>query len=159
MHRGGYGLQGSFSLEELHARDLSAYYHALQVHPHHNDYQGRAAADLTPWVECFTRALAAAFEAAHRKAQEMGAKGGSVEPDLLRRLDPRARAILALFARAERITASQVAATLALSQRSARTLLGAWARDGWIQVADPSNRGRQYSLSAKYRRLIGIPKS
>jgi len=36
LHRGGQGLQGLFSLEEHHARDLAAYYGSLMVHPHHN---------------------------------------------------------------------------------------------------------------------------
>ena len=51
LHRGGYGLHGFFSLEEHHARDLAAYYNWLAVHPHHNYYEGRADADLTPWME------------------------------------------------------------------------------------------------------------
>ena len=37
--------------EEHHARDLSGYYRALSVHPHHNYYFGRSEADLTPWLE------------------------------------------------------------------------------------------------------------
>ncbi|HHH75622.1 MAG TPA: Fic family protein, partial [Phycisphaerae bacterium] len=41
LHRGGYGLNGLFSLEEYHARDLEGYYRALAVHPHHNYYFGR----------------------------------------------------------------------------------------------------------------------
>lgn len=36
LHRSGYGAGGAFSLEEHHARDLEAYYHALTTHPHHN---------------------------------------------------------------------------------------------------------------------------
>lgn len=53
LHQGGYGLSGFFSLEEHHARDLEGYYHSLAVHPHHNYYEGRAEADLTPWLEYF----------------------------------------------------------------------------------------------------------
>ena len=41
LHRGGYGLNGFFSLEEHHARDLPGYYQALMTHPHHNFYEGR----------------------------------------------------------------------------------------------------------------------
>ena len=47
LHVGGYGMNGLFSLEEHHARDLPGYYSALAVHPHHNYYEGRADADLT----------------------------------------------------------------------------------------------------------------
>jgi len=55
LHRGGYGLQGFFSLEEHHARDLAAYYNSLATHPHHNYYEGRDEADLTPWLEYLRR--------------------------------------------------------------------------------------------------------
>ena len=68
LHRGGYGLQGFFSLEEYHARDLAAYYQSLVAHPHHNYYEGRAEADLTPWLEYFLQVLAAVFGAALQEA-------------------------------------------------------------------------------------------
>jgi Fic family protein len=61
LQRGGYGLQGFFSLEEHHARDLAAYYRSLAAHPHHNYYEGRETADLTPWLEYFVRTLAGVF--------------------------------------------------------------------------------------------------
>ena len=41
-----------------------------------------------------------------------------------------------------------VARTLGLSQRMARNLLRDWVEEGWLEVADPSRRGRVYSLSA-----------
>jgi predicted transcriptional regulator len=86
-----------------------------------------------------------------RVARE-GSKG---EPEPLRRLDARARAVLALFARQERITTPEVARLLGLSGRTARLLLKAWTEDGWLVVAGPSRRGRGYELSASYRQLIG----
>ncbi|MHB1041304.1 MAG: Fic family protein, partial [Eubacteriales bacterium] len=58
LQRGGYGLNGFFSLEEHHARDLSGYHKALATHSSHNYYMGRAEADLTGWVEYFTTTLA-----------------------------------------------------------------------------------------------------
>jgi len=36
LHKGGYGLNGFFSLEEHHSQDLEGYYRALATHPHHN---------------------------------------------------------------------------------------------------------------------------
>ena len=68
LHRGGYGLNGFFSLEEHHARDLEGYYRSLAVHPHHNYYEGRRDADLTPWLEYFARTLAGVFTAAKDEA-------------------------------------------------------------------------------------------
>ena len=61
LQRDGYGLNGLFSLEEEHARDLAAYYGSLAVHPHHNYYEGRDTADLSSWLEYFLRKLTTAF--------------------------------------------------------------------------------------------------
>ncbi len=155
LHKGGYGLNGFFSLEEHHARDLPGYYQALTTHPHHNYYFGRSEADLTPWLEYFISTLAAVFEAVRLTAQKCAVEGLEEEPEDLRRLDHRARVVLGLFASKETITAPQVAAELGLSERMARNLLGTWVKDGWLVVTNPSRRARSYSLSAKYRQYIG----
>jgi Fic family protein len=155
LHKGGYGLNGFFSLEEHHARDLPGYYQALTIHPHHNYYFGRGEADLTPWLEYFISTLAAVFEAVRLSAQECAADDLQPEPEELRRLDHRARVVLGLFAGKETITAPQVAAELGLSERMTRNLLGAWVKDGWLEITNPSRRARSYSLSAKYRQYIG----
>jgi Fic family protein len=155
LQRDGYGLNGLFSLEEEHARDLQAYYGALAVHPHHNYYEGRDTADLTPWLEYFLSVLAAAFTSVKEEVLRFAREGSRGEPESLRRLDARARAVLALFARQDRITAPEVAHLLGLSDRTARLLLKGWTEDGWLVVADPSRRGRGYKLSASYRKVIG----
>ena len=155
LHRGGYGLNGFFSLEEHHAQDLGAYYNALVVHPHHNYYEGRADADLTRWVEYFIRILAGVFTAAKEEAQRRGGERESMEPEALRQLDPRGRAVLYLFVRTERITSTDVAKILGLSQRMARNLLRDWVEEGWLEMVDSSRRGRAYTLSAGYRQFIG----
>lgn len=155
LHKSGYGLNGFFSLEEHHAKDLQGYYQALTVHPHHNYYFGRSEADLTAWLEYFISSLAEVFEAVRCRAQKCAVEGLEVEPEDLRRLDHRARVVLGLFARKETIIAPQVAGVLGLSQRMARNLLGTWVKEGWLEVANPSRRARSYSLSAKYRQYIG----
>jgi Fic family protein len=155
LHRGGYGLHGFFSLEEHHARDLEGYYSALVTHPHHNYYEGRADADLTGWLAYFVKTLAQVFDEAKEEALRAAQEGAPIEPEELRRLDPRARTVLSLFASQDRITSAQVARALSLSARMARELLRAWVGQGWLVVADPSNRGRAYSLSASYRQVIG----
>ncbi len=154
LHRGGYGLNGFFSLEEHHARDLEGYYRSLSVHPHHNYYEGRADADLTQWVEYFIRTLAEVFTAAKEETLRYAAQGMPAEPEELRRLDHRARTVLALFAKTEQITASHVAAALGLSQRMVRLLLKGWIADGWLIIAEMSKRKRSYKLSAIYRQYI-----
>lgn len=155
LHRGGYGLNGLFSLEERHALDLMAYYRSLAVHPHHNYYEGREAADLTSWLDYFLETLATVFDVAREQALRHGAEGLPEQPEAFRKLDPRARVVLALFARSERITSADVASALGLSERTARELLQTWVHAGWLEIADPSRRARSYRLSADYRRIIG----
>lgn len=155
LQRDGYGLNGLFSLEEEHARDLPAYYQALMAHPHHNYYEGRETADLTLWLEYFLATLGAVFVAAKEEVLRASQDRLPAENDSLRRLDPRARAVLALFAHQDRITAPEVARLLGLSDRTARLLLKKWTDDGWLIVSDPSRRGRGYELSAIYRQFIG----
>jgi len=155
LHRGGYGLQGFLSLEEHHARDLEGYYHSLAVHPHHNYYEGRAEADLTPWLEYFVKTLAGVFEMVRQEAVRCAREGVPAEPAELRRLDRRARLVLGLFAKVDTITTTDVAQALGLSGRMVRNLLQEWVADGWLLVSNPSKRGRRYSLSAVYRQYVG----
>ena len=155
LHRGGYGLHGFFSMEEHHAKDLEGYYRSLAVHPHHNYYQGRAEADLTSWVEYFAVLLARVFTRAKEEAAASAQKGAPVEPQQLRALDRRARMVFSLFAKKDKIAARDATAVLGLSDRMVRLLLKAWVRDGWLVMADTSNRGRAYRLSAMYRKFIG----
>lgn len=155
LHRGGLGLRGFFSLEEYHARDIDSYYARLATHPHHNYYEGRQEADLTEWVEYFTGAVAHVFTVARDEALRSAETGVSAEPPEVRRLDARARRVLALFARAETVTAADVSALLPLSDRMVRNLLAQWVEDGFLDVADASNRGRRYALAPVYRLYIG----
>ncbi len=154
LHRGGYGLNGFFSLEEHHARDLAGYYRALVTHPHHNYYEGRERADLTPWLEYFVAALSEVFTDSQQEALRLAREGIPAEPEALRRMDRRARTVLALFSRTERITSADVAQALGLSDRMARVLLKGWVSEGWLKVANISNRARGYELSAIYRQYM-----
>lgn len=155
LHRGGLGLRGFFSLEEYHAREIDRYYDQLASHPHHNYYEGRADVDLTPWVEYFTGAVAHVFRVAREEAFRSAERGIPAEPEAVRRLDARARRVLALFATRETITAADVTALLPVSDRWVRTLLTEWVEAGFLVVEDPSNRSRKYGLSEVYRNYIG----
>jgi Fic family protein len=151
LHASGYGLNGLFSLEEYHARDLEAYYGALDVGDHHNYYFGRAKADLTDWLEYFTTTLETVFRAAKDEALRCAEQGIPTEPKELHRLDHRARTVLGLFARQKTITSGDVSHALGLSQRMSRVLLSQWVADGWLLVADSSKRARSYSLAPEYQ--------
>ncbi|MFA5162460.1 MAG: Fic family protein [Elusimicrobiales bacterium] len=155
LHRGGYGLNGFISLEEHHARDLNGYYNALSVHPHHNYYEGRADAELTPWLEYFTKTLAQVFQSVHKEALALAQKGIKAEPGPLRKLDKRARAVLGLFVQTETISASDVSKLLGLSDRMTRLLLKEWTEASILTVKNAANRNRAYQLSAKYRQYLG----
>lgn len=85
-HRGGYGLNGFFSLEEHHARDLTGYDNALATHTHHNYHGGRANAHITPWLEYFVQTLAQVFVAAQEEAMQLSSEDVPTEPEAMRRL-------------------------------------------------------------------------
>ncbi|NJM42178.1 MAG: Fic family protein [Anaerolineae bacterium] len=152
LQRGGYGLNGILSIEEQHARDLERYYAALVTHPHHSYYEGRADADLTAWLNYFLHDLERVFtlakEEAAQSVTQSALSGFPQRHEAMHTssLDARAQLVRGLFARQERITSQDVAATLGLSTRMARVLLAEWVAAGWLHVADPSKRNRAYVL-------------
>lgn len=149
LHLGGYDLKGLYSLEEYYARELAAYYEALTVGPSHNYYFGRAAADITKWVEYFCLGMAESFESVRQRAAEAA---GSVDASpWLRKLDPRQRKVLELFRASETVTSRDVERLFTISQRTARLLLKQWAEGGFLVVADPSKKARKYALSERFR--------
>jgi predicted ArsR family transcriptional regulator len=99
--------------------------------------------------------LSSVFNVAREEAVSNSDKDLSQEPAALRRLDPRARRVLGLFLKKERIISADVAGILGISKRMARVLLKRWTEDGWLKVADPSRKGRSYILSSIYRQFIG----
>ena len=155
LQRDNYGLNGFFSMEEHHARDLANYYNSLMVHEHHNYYHGRADADLTSWIEYFVMLLDKVFNQAKDEAVKYAEKSVLTEPEELWQLDHRARVVLSLFANKNKITTQDAAFALGLSTRMVRILLRKWTEDKWLVMADSSNRGRAYELSAIYRQYIG----
>jgi Fic family protein len=151
LHRGGYDLKGLYSLEEYYARNLGAYYRALTIGPSHNYYEGRAAADITRWVEYFCDGMADSFESVKRRAEEAARGGAQDQSSLLRKLDPRQRKALDLFRAHDAITSRDVQKLFGISQRTARGLLSTWVDDGFVVVADPAKKSRKYSLAEEFR--------
>ena len=154
LQRGGYGLQGFFSLEEFHARDLTAYYRALATHPHHNYYEGRANADLSSWMNYFLSTLAGAFGEVRDSVTRHTGQNLIVEPDFIRHLDHRSRIALSLFGNRETVTNVEVAQALGLSMRMARVLIKRWVDGGMLVVTAAARRNRAYGLSAIYRQYL-----
>jgi Fic family protein len=151
LHRGGYDLKGLYSLEEYYARDLGGYYKALSVGPSHNYYEGRAAADITRWVEYFCDGVADSFERVKQRAEEVASGGAADQSPLLRTLDARQRKALELFRAHETITSRDVQKLFGVSQRTARVLLAAWAESGFVIVADPAKKSRKYGLARTFK--------
>jgi Fic family protein len=155
MYKGGYDLGKFYALEEFYADDLQGYYNALVTHPHHNYYFGRNQADLTPWLEYFLKGMSVVFEKVSEEvARHAEGKANNKLAELLRPLDHRARRILGLFASQDTIRSADVANILGISARQARLLLSQWVEQGWIEITDPSKRGRKYKLTKDYRKLV-----
>jgi Fic family protein len=149
LYRGGYDLGRFFALEEIYASDLQGYYDALVTEPHHNYYDGRATADITPWLAYFLRSMAAVFEMVAQEVKSQVIADQPAEQAFLRSLDRRGRMVYGLFEQQEEITANDVSHLLGLSPRQARDLLNAWVGQGWLVASDPSRKKRCYRLSAE----------
>ncbi len=156
LYQGGYDLGKFYALEEFYAKNLRGYYAALVTHPHHNYYFGRNEANMTSWLDYFLEGMAVVFE---RVAEQLKKEIVEEQVDqealaLLRSLDHRARRVIGLFSAQEFIRSSEVANLLGISVRQTRDLLTGWVADGWLEIADPSRRGRKYRLADEYRELL-----
>jgi len=154
VHEGGYGLKGIYSLDEYYARDSEAYYEALTLGPSHNYYMGREQADITPWVEYFCVGMAHAFERVQLRAEKAAKSGALDQTLLLRELDSKQRKVLELFRQHEYVTANKIAELFGFVPRTARNLCVKWVETGFLEVGDPSRKGRTYILSKQFLPLI-----
>jgi Fic family protein len=157
MQSRGYGLKGVYSLEEYYAENLTAYYDALQTHPHHNYYYGRNEADITSWLEYFIEGAAQAFDKVNRQANEQALKGFSVDRNpLIRELDIKQRKVLELFVDFKEVDSKQISDVLKVSAQSARELIRKWVSAGFLHTTDKSKKARKYSLSSKYEEIENL---
>jgi len=155
LYRGGYDLGKFYALEEFYCQDLDGYYNALVTHPHHNYYEGRNTADITPWLAYFVKGMAAVFESVASEVHERAVQGDETSEAFLRKLDRRARIVLGLFSRQDEISANDVSSVLGLSDRQVRNLLNEWVSAGWLEVSDSSRKSRAYRLPENYRQFVG----
>ncbi len=154
LHKGGYGLKGLYSLEEYYARNLNAYYEAISVGESHNYHMGRAEADITQWIEYFTHGMAIAFENIIKYMAQEDQHNSSDQTTLIKQLDPKQRKALELFQEFETITSQQIGHLFGFKPRTSAALCATWTKNGFLEIADPSNKGRKYTLSKKYQELI-----
>lgn len=154
LHQGGYDLKGLYSLEEYYAQNLEAYYNALDVGPSHNYYLGRAEADITPWIEYFIEGMAVSCEKVLKRMVTEAKTGKEDQEVLLRTLDPKQRKALDLFNDATTITAHQIGELFGFKPRTSAQLCKNWVKDGFFEIANPSNRNRSYRLGKNFKSLI-----
>jgi Fic family protein len=63
LMRDGYSLSGLIMPEEQYAEDIDSYYQALNLHGELIDYyEGRADADITPWLEYYLASMVQSCE-------------------------------------------------------------------------------------------------
>lgn len=156
LHLGGYDLKGLYSLEEYYARQLGAYYEAISIGESHNYYSGRAEADITKWVDYFIEGMAASFESVLKRMKEADAQGSIDRGELMKKLDPRQRKALQLFEEFETITSRQIGELFGFKQRTSASICAAWVKIGFLEIVDPSNRGRRYRLAKHYQPLLNF---
>lgn len=156
LYQSGYDLGRFYSLEEFYAEKMQDYYAALVTHPHHNYYFGRHKAEITSWLDYFLGGMAIVFEQVSEQVKgEIMDEGINQESlALIRSLDHRARRVLGLFNGQETIRSLDVAGLLGISVRQTRDLLTGWTQEGWLEIEDPSRRGRKYRLAEKFKKLI-----
>jgi Fic family protein len=154
MHLGGYDLKGLYALEEYYARNLAAYYEALNIGPSHNYYEGRAQSEITQWIAYFVEGTAYSFEKVRDESLAESRRGGSDQSKQLRDLDARQRKALALFEKSREITAKEIGALFGYKPRMAAILCQKWVEDGFLRITDPARKTRKYALADKYERII-----
>lgn len=147
LYKGGYDLKGIYSLEEYYAKDLLSYYHALDIGPSHNYYEGRAEADITPWIEYFCRGMLESFQKVRSQATLAQARNTHDISEEFKKLDPRQRTALTLFAQQNEITSQDIAKLFNVKPRTARLLCQEWVNKGFLIIADPAKKSRKYSLN------------
>ncbi len=154
IHRSGYDLKGLYSLEAYYARDLAAYYQALDVGSSHNYYEGRRGADITAWVDYFIEGMAIACESVLKKMNQEQLHKSVDQSSMLKKLDPKQRRVVELFCQYEIVTAQQIGELFGLTQQVSARWCRAWVAQGFLRVVDPSNRGRKYALGDQFKNAL-----
>jgi Fic family protein len=154
LHLGGYDLKGLYSIEEYYAKNLLGYYRAISIGPSHNYYFGRAESDITTWVEYFIEGMAFSFEKVVAQMSISHEKDGKDHSGLMRTLDPKQRKALEVFKEYDVVTAKQIGDLFGFQARTNAALCKKWVENGFLRVADTSNKARKYKLAPPYDKLV-----
>lgn len=150
LQKGNFGLNGMFSLEEYHAKEIEMYYDNLSTHPHHNYYEGRENADLTKWVMYFLKLIKDAFIELKETVQFHTPSGTKKNQDNIKQLDRRAKEIYPLFESSYTITSLDISRVLKIKKRMAAYLAKDWVKKGFLVAVGESNKTRAYKLASKF---------
>ncbi len=147
LHRAGYDLKGLYCLEEYYARNLAAYYDAISIGPSHNYYMGREEGDITPWIDYFIEGIAYSFDRVLQRILKESVHKNYDISSIIKSLDAKQRKTLALFETSHTITAQDVSALFGFKARTGAHICKQWVEEGFLVVAEPSNKKRSYRLS------------
>ncbi|KEO81443.1 Fic family protein [Tumebacillus flagellatus] len=155
LRKAGLGLKGLFVLETFYDRNLTGYYESLQMDLHHNYYFGRNDADLTRWLEFFIEGAATVFSEVADEVRQLSYEYISVEPELIRGLDPQQRMVFAQLAfKRVSLSTTDIRRLLDLSERTIRDKVKKWIAEGFLVPRDEdAQRIRSVTLAEKYRKL------
>lgn len=155
LRLGGFGLKGLFVLESFYDRNLKEYYKNLQMGLQHNYYFGRNDCDITQWLEFFISGLSDVFEKAAKLVEEKSREYTTIEPELIRSLDPNQRIVFAQLAfRYNWASTSDLRKWLNLSDRTIRDRVKKWIDSGFIMPRDSDGqRIRSVILTPEYQSL------
>ena len=154
LRRGKYDLNGIYSHEECYAKNIPAYYQALDVGGHHNYYMGRETADITGSINYFCACLVESFEKVRPYAAIAAKQGDKDKSGELRKLDPRQRKALVLFETTFIITSKEVEQLFKISARTARLLCQQWVEEGFLTLQNASKKARSYELAPVFQSLV-----
>lgn len=154
LHRGGYDLKGLYSLEEYYARNLGAYYDAITIGPSHNYHEGRAEADITPWIDYFIEGMAYAFEQVLKQMLKENAPNSQDISSLIKKLNPQQRKIVTLFQNADTITTQDISTLFGFKQHTSTQLCKEMVEAGFLMIANASKKARSYTLSPAFLPLL-----
>lgn len=155
LRLGGFGLKGLFVLESFYDRNLKEYYKNLQMGLQHNYYDGRNDCDITQWLEFFISGLAEVFVEAAKLVEEKSREYTTVEPELIRVLDPNQRIVFTKLAfQYNWASTSDLRKWLNLSDRTIRDKVKKWIDKGFVMPRDSdSQRIRSIILATEYQSL------
>ncbi len=148
LHKHGYGMNGIYALEEYYWETRANYYAALEIGPSHNYYLGRAEADLTAFIAYFTAGMAQACGQVQEQIERLSDAGVPDQRAILRELSNEQRQILTLFASKAELSAGEIGGFFGVKPQRARQICREWVKQGFIVVANASDRRRSYRLAA-----------